>query len=144
MSRLARLAHFLFWSPKRGSPWVIVSVAVLFVFLGLSAVTGLIGYTPVGWIWLAMAAGYAANGAYMFVDRRKNPTPLDPQPGHVWAASDGRELTIEGIDGDIVRCSRYDPRTGVTDAWVGSWDRFQELVGLGRVAGHQPPRPQRA
>jgi hypothetical protein len=32
------------------------------------------------------------------------------------------------VDGDVVSCSRDDPETGKTDAWVGSWSRFEALT----------------
>jgi hypothetical protein len=128
MARLSRLAHFLFWSPKRGSLRVQIVVAALFLCTGVAAVAGLYGGAAIGWIWLLGGVGYSAQAAYMYVDRRKNPDPRDPEPGQVWTASDGRQLTIEGSDGDTVRCSRYDPRTGVTDVWVGSRAAFEALA----------------
>jgi hypothetical protein len=35
---------------------------------------------------------------------------------------------VTGVDGDTVLCSRYDPETGKTDAWVGSWSSFEALT----------------
>jgi hypothetical protein len=116
-------------------------MGVLWIALGASA---LVKHDDVIALYALFGALCVAMGVYRFVDRRNNPDPSEPAVGSTWKTGDGRRMTVGGIDGAIVRCSRFDPRTGTTAAWVGSREALQELVGLGHVAGNEPPRAQRA
>jgi hypothetical protein len=98
------------------------------VVVGVSALGAPHHQAIVGYVSLAFGALYLAQAVSIFVDRRDNPDPPNSEVGREWTTSDGRRLTVLGIDGDTVRCERWDPLTGVTDAWVGSWDRFQAVT----------------
>jgi hypothetical protein len=117
------VSRFGFELPHQGRPWPYVLAGVSFVALGVSALVKrdwvMVGYIAFGMWYLAM-------GVYRFVDRRAHPE--DPSEGMTRTTSDAKELTITGIDGDTVRCSRFDPQTGKTDAWVGSWSAFEDLT----------------
>ena len=66
--------------------------------------------------------------ALRLVNRRRHPDWSDPDNDLTRTARDGTLLTITGVDGDTVLCSRYDPETGKTDAWAGSWSSFEALT----------------
>jgi hypothetical protein len=46
--------------------------------------------------------------------------------GQVWRTPHGKRLTTSGIEGDSIDCNGHDPKTFVTDAYVGTRDEFRQ------------------